>query len=173
MNPDALTIALKPRTPSIRVERLLPGPLERAWAFLTEADKLALWFAEADGDLGPERRVGLRFRAETVGRPQDVLSTYVVTRWEPNRALAVEWLGPDDDGAGGGSQVLFELEPRGDRVLLAISHTRLPEAELADVGGGWTAHTAVLSARLEGSSPPPLVTLAYSVEAALKARLAA
>lgn len=168
-----LTITLEPKTRTLRVERLLPGPLEKAWAFLTEAEKLKLWFADADGDLGPERRVRLTFRAEAVGRPEDVPSVYVVTRWEPNRALGVEWLGPDDDGAGGGSQVLFELEPQGERVLLAISHTRLPEAELADVGGGWTAHTAVLASHLAGEAPPHLLSIARATEAALKARLAA
>ncbi|WP_234274916.1 hypothetical protein [Billgrantia zhangzhouensis] len=30
---------------SIRFERLLPGPIERVWAFLTESDKRGLWLA--------------------------------------------------------------------------------------------------------------------------------
>jgi uncharacterized protein YndB with AHSA1/START domain len=168
---DDLAIALDPKTRTVRLERLLPGPVERAWEHLTRADKLKLWFAEADGDLGPERRVELRFRAEVIERPADVLSTYVVTRWEPNRALEVDWLGAEE--SEGGSRVLFELEPRGDKVLLVISHTRLQPAEMADVGGGWTGHTAVLAARLSGAAPPPLMAVCSAAEAALKARLAA
>ena len=30
---------------SIRFERLLPGPIERVWAYLVEPDKRALWLA--------------------------------------------------------------------------------------------------------------------------------
>ncbi|MEQ8750919.1 MAG: hypothetical protein RIC52_14200 [Amphiplicatus sp.] len=30
---------------SIRFERLLPGPIERVWAYLTEPEKRAEWFA--------------------------------------------------------------------------------------------------------------------------------
>lgn len=32
---------------SIRFERLLPGPIERVWAFLTESDKRGQWLAPA------------------------------------------------------------------------------------------------------------------------------
>ncbi len=33
---------------AIRLERLLPGPIERVWAFLTESDKRARWLAAGD-----------------------------------------------------------------------------------------------------------------------------
>jgi uncharacterized protein YndB with AHSA1/START domain len=33
----------EPRT--IRIERLLPGPIERVWAFIYEPEKRAQWFA--------------------------------------------------------------------------------------------------------------------------------
>jgi uncharacterized protein YndB with AHSA1/START domain len=169
---SGLMIALKPEAEGVRVERVLPGPLERAWAWLTEADKLGQWFAEADGDLGPERRVKLRFRAEVIERPRDYVSEFVVTRWEPNRALGCTWVDPeaDEDAA---SHVLFELEPRGEQVLLVISNTRLPRSDWADVAGGWTGHTAVLLAHLAGRTPPGLLAVCEAAEAGLKARLAA
>lgn len=167
-----LLIALDPKARGVRVERLLPGPLERAWAWLTEADKLGQWFAEADGDLGPERRVNLRFRAEVIERPRDYVSQFVVTRWEPRRALSCDWVDPDA-GEAAASQVLFELEPRGEQVLLVISNTRLPERDWADVAGGWTGHTAVLAARLSGRTPPALLPVCEAAEAGLNARLAA
>ena len=38
-----------PRT--VRLERILPGPIERVWAWLTESDERARWFAAGDMDL--------------------------------------------------------------------------------------------------------------------------
>ena len=38
---------------TIRFERLLPGPIERVWAYLTESDKRAKWLAAGDMDLRP------------------------------------------------------------------------------------------------------------------------
>ena len=45
---------------TVRLERLLPGPIERVWAYLTESAKRATWFAAgtfvciATSDLLPE-----------------------------------------------------------------------------------------------------------------------
>ncbi|MEU7678310.1 hypothetical protein AB0C42_26245, partial [Micromonospora taraxaci] len=30
---------------TLRIQRLLPGPIERVWAYLTESDKRATWLA--------------------------------------------------------------------------------------------------------------------------------
>ena len=30
---------------TVKMERLLPGPVERVWAYLTESDKRARWLA--------------------------------------------------------------------------------------------------------------------------------
>ena len=38
---------------TIRFERLLPGPIERVWAFLTESEKRKLWLAAGDFELRP------------------------------------------------------------------------------------------------------------------------
>ena len=39
---------------TLRLERLLPGPIERVWQYLTESDKRATWLAAGD----VEQRVG-------------------------------------------------------------------------------------------------------------------
>ena len=38
-------LATATATDTVRLERLLPGPIERVWAYLTEPDKRATWFA--------------------------------------------------------------------------------------------------------------------------------
>ena len=36
---------------TVKVERLLPGPVERAWAYIVESDKRAKWLAAGEFDL--------------------------------------------------------------------------------------------------------------------------
>ena len=38
---------------TLRIERRLPGPIERVWAYLVESEKRALWFAGGVWDLHP------------------------------------------------------------------------------------------------------------------------
>jgi uncharacterized protein YndB with AHSA1/START domain len=46
---------------TVRLERLLPGPIERVWAYLTESDKRATWFAGGTFDLRVGGRADLHF----------------------------------------------------------------------------------------------------------------
>ena len=39
---------------TVRFERLLPGPIERVWAFLTESDKRAQWLCGGDVETGQD-----------------------------------------------------------------------------------------------------------------------
>ena len=44
-------------TATVRLERLLPGPIERVWAFITESDLRRQWLAAGEFELtvgGPE-----------------------------------------------------------------------------------------------------------------------
>ena len=59
MNDDARSTLIKPST--IRFERLLPGPLERVWAYLTESKKRATWLAGGEFDLRVGGRIELIF----------------------------------------------------------------------------------------------------------------
>ena len=45
---------------TVKLERLLPGPIERVWAYITEADKRAKWLCGGRFEL----RVGARIRME-------------------------------------------------------------------------------------------------------------
>ena len=50
-------VATNPTT--VRIERSLPGPIERAWEYLTDSEKRGKWFAS--GNLtSPFTRGGLR-----------------------------------------------------------------------------------------------------------------
>ncbi len=67
---------------------------------------------------------------------------------EPPRKLAFTWQR--------GGEVTFELEPRGNKVLLTVVHRRLPDrATMLKVAAGWHAHLDVLVARATDSEPEP------------------
>jgi uncharacterized protein YndB with AHSA1/START domain len=71
-----------------------------------------------------------------------------ITELDPPRKLAFAWEGSGD--------VTFELEPKGNEVLLTVIHRRLPDrATLLKVGAGWHMHLDVLVARTTGKEPEP------------------
>jgi len=55
---------IKPST--IRFERLLPGPVERVWAYLTESKKRATWLAAGEFDLRVGGKIELHFDNESL-----------------------------------------------------------------------------------------------------------
>ena len=59
MKEDPRATLIKPST--IRLERLLPGPIERVWAYLTESNKRATWLAAGEFDLRIGGRIELHF----------------------------------------------------------------------------------------------------------------
>ena len=89
---------------TVRFERLLPGPIERVWEYLTQADKRATWFAGGEMELRRGGKVELRFRHADLSQPGEVppekyrkvheegLITYgEITRCEPPRLLSFLW----------------------------------------------------------------------------------
>ena len=153
MNPIATLI--KPST--IRFERLLPGPVERVWAYLTESKKRATWLAGGEFDLRVGGKIELIFHNDKLTEETAPAGGGMkkmegkITRLDPLRLLAHTWKWGEGD-----SDVVYELEPRGKDVLLTIHH-RLPEAGGINrgVGGGWATHVGILVDLLEGKKPRP------------------
>jgi uncharacterized protein YndB with AHSA1/START domain len=146
---------------TVRLERLLPGPVERVWAYITESDKRATWLAAGEFDLRLGGRIRLEFNNSNLSCEKTAPAKYkdrqmssfegVITRLEPMRALAHTWM-----WNGGNTEVTYELTPRGKQVLLAIVHRRLEGRELvASVMGGWDVHTGILADVLSGEEPRP------------------
>ena len=143
---------------TVKLERLLPGPVERAWAYLTESDKRATWLAAGEFDLRVGGKVELIFENDKLSDEKAPPGARAggtrrfegtITRLEPNRALAYSW-----NWDGRDSDVLYELAPKGKDVLLTIQH-RLPDDRelVCAVGGGWATHTGILADQLNGAKP--------------------
>ena len=156
MKEDPRSTLIKPST--VRFERLLPGPVERVWAYLTESKKRATWLAAGEFDLRVGGRIELIFENDKLSDESRGAGVRKfegrITRLEPLRALAYSW-----NWDGRDSAVLYELTPKGKDVLLSIEH-RLPEdqALIKGVGGGWATHVGILADQLNGVKPRPFWT---------------
>jgi uncharacterized protein YndB with AHSA1/START domain len=146
---------------AVQFERLLPGPIDRVWKYLTDSELRGTWLAS-----GPmEQRAGgaatLHFQHANLTSHDEtppekyrsmmekgVTSVSTVVRCEPPRLLTITW---DDD-----SEVTFELAAKGEQVLLTLTHRRLKtRGDVINVSGGWHSHLGILEERLRGEEPRP------------------
>lgn len=166
---------------TVRIERLLPGPIERIWAYLTESEKRGKWLAPGEMDLRVGGRVELKFfhaHLSAEKTPPEKYKQYQkgatvygrITRCEPPRLLSYSWGGgPSED-----SEVTFELTPGGKEVLLVLTHRRLGDrTTMVSVAGGWHTHLGILIDHLNGVEPRPFWSTHAKLEAEYEKRFAA
>lgn len=147
---------------TLRLERLLPGPIERVWQYLTDSDKRATWLAEGKVEQRVGGRVDHTFRNSQLSPENDVPPPKYshcagetpmvgkVTACEPLRLLSYIW----NAGSEEESEVSFELEQQQDQVKLTVTHRRLNNAEeRLSVAGGWHTHLNILRDILHGKTP--------------------
>jgi uncharacterized protein YndB with AHSA1/START domain len=136
---------------TLKIQRLLPGPVDRVWAYLTESELRRQWLASGQMETKADTPFELVWRNDELSDPPGTrpegfgaehrLESRILT-FEPGRKLAFTW----NQG-----EVSFELEPAGDKVLLTVIHRRLPDrAQLLNVSAGWHAHLDVLVTRISG-----------------------
>lgn len=136
---------------TLQIQRLLPGPVERVWAYLTQSDLRRQWMASGAMELKVGAPFVLTWRNNELSdppgqRPEGFSDEHslesVILALDPGRKLVFTW---------NKGEVSFDLEPAGDKVLLTVTHRRLPDrAQLLNVSAGWHAHLDVLVARIEG-----------------------
>ncbi len=164
---------------AVRLERLLPGPIERVWEYLTDGEKRATWLAGGEMELRVGGRVEHRFHHPELSHEKEPPQEYrrfdtvfvmhgTVTRCEPPRLLSYTWGGGDEV-----TEVTFELTPTDEGVRLVVTHRRLARPEdMAEVAAGWHAHLGLLADRLEGREPRGFWTAHMRAKAEYDARFA-
>ncbi len=140
---------------TLRLQRRLPGPIERVWSYLVDSELRRQWLAAGPMNPQPGASFELVWRNDELsasaserpaGFPEESRATCKVTAVEPLRRLSFDWPGVGD--------VSFELEPIGDEVLLTVTHRQLPDRQLTVmVGAGWHMHCDILAARIAGTQP--------------------
>ena len=158
--PDTYGTLVEPAT--LRIERLMPGPIDRVWAYLTQSDLRRQWLASGDM-LGKDEqpKTGTDFEltwrndelTDPPGRrPEGMGATHSqecrLLAFDPPHRLAFTF--------GGAGEVLFELAEAGDAVRLTLVHSRAPNrSTLLMVSAGWHMHLDVMEARLADRRPAP------------------
>ena len=152
---DAYGVLTEPAT--LKIQRLLPGPIERVWAYLTESDLRRRWLAAGHMEMKVGAPIELVWRNDQLTNPpgqrppgfsDEHRMQSRITELDPPHKLAITW------GSTGG--VSFELEPQGNDVLLTVIHRRVADrAILLRVSAGWHMHLDILVARATGKEPEP------------------
>ncbi|HEY1944557.1 MAG TPA: SRPBCC family protein [Roseiarcus sp.] len=155
MTLSAYGVLTEPAT--FKIERLLPGPIERVWAYLTDSDLRRTWLAAGQMDMKIGAPFELVWRNDELTKPpgqrpagfsDEHRMQSRITELDPPRKLSFSWSGSGD--------VTFELTPQGDEVLLTVIHRRLPDrGRLLMVGAGWHRHLDILVDRARGREPEP------------------
>lgn len=135
---------------TVKIERLLPGPIERVWQYLTDPDKRRQWLAGGEMQQRHGGRVELIFRNSELSENGDLPSMKYadcagevsifgeILACQPPHVLAYTW---GDDN----SEVRFELSAEAEQVRLTVVHSRLPSREhMISVASGWHTHLDIL-----------------------------
>lgn len=161
---------------TVQITRRLPGPIERVWAYLTDADKRRQWLAGGPMELRSGGDITLTFHnSELTGNDGTPPPKYEahgcqmemnasVLDCEPPHRLRHTW--------GGDSEVCFTLAADGDEVVLEVTHTRIASRDMMlSVSAGWHTHLDILVARLTDTPPPGFWPRHTALEAAYDQRI--
>ena len=142
---------------ALLLERLLPGPIDRVWSYLTDSDLRRQWLAAGAMGEMVGAQVELVWRNDELtdppgtrpeGMDDEHRMTCEVLECDAPLRLAISW------GSTGG--VTFTLQERGADVLLTVTHRRVADrAVLLNVSAGWHSHVDVLEAKLRGTAATP------------------
>jgi len=168
---------------TVRVERLLPGPIGRIWTYLTDSEMRGTWLAAGDMELHAGGRVELKFiHSQLSDYAEPIPERYrqfeqghtnygIVTRCEEPFLLGYTWGNESVDA----SEVTYELIPSGEDVFLVLTHRRLSgEREvMASVAAGWHTHLDILGDQLNGRMRRAFWSTHALMEAEYEKRLSA
>ena len=147
---------------TVRFERMLAGPIDRVWSYLTDGEKRAKWLAGGDTEPREGGQIELHFHhaslsnktdiekpAKYADMPEEVRFSGTVTRYEPPNIFAHTWEWENEC-----TEVCYELEECGDAVRLVLTHRKLDSREdKLNVSTGWHTHLDILCEVLEGREP--------------------
>lgn len=143
---------------TLNIQRLLPGPIERVWSYLTDGELRRKWLAAGQMQTKVGASFELVWRNDELTNPpgkrpagfgEEHRMQSRVVECSPPRKLVFTW--------GESGEVSIELEPKGDKVLLNLVHRRVTErAMLLNVSAGWHVHLDILSSRLGETEPLPM-----------------
>lgn len=142
---------------TLTIKRMLPGPIERAWSYIVDGELRKKWLAAGAMEQHVGAPVELVWRNDELacplgtrpeGMPAEHSMKCEILAIDAPHMLKISW------GSTGG--VTFNLEERGEEVLLTLTHHRVEDPTvLNNVSAGWHAHLDVMEAELRGTPAKP------------------
>lgn len=142
---------------TLKIERMLPGPVERIWAYLTHGELRRKWLAAGEMRMTKGADFELVWRNDELSDPpgirpegfsEEMRMTSTILDVDPPRRLVFSW--------GENGEVSFELEPMGKEVLLTVIHRRISDRKnMLLVGAGWHQHLDTLVEIASGRKARP------------------
>ncbi|MBO9136548.1 SRPBCC family protein [Rhizobium sp. B230/85] len=142
---------------TLTIQRKLPGPIERIWAYLTDSDLRRQWFAAGVFPEATGAEFELVWRNDELagseaGRPDGFAAEHGMKSellvCEPPHRLAFSW--PPR------GEVAIELKSLGSHVLLTLTHQRISDRRnMVMIGAGWHMHLDILVALATDTGPEP------------------
>lgn len=164
---------------TFRMVRILDADPETVWRYLTQSELRYQWFSGGSDATGAGETVELVFdhdnlSADDVPYPADyakwkgAVGRETVIEFDPPRVFAISW----DGGKEGVAR--FELEDAGaGKTRLILTHSGITgPAPMANFGGGWHSHLAVLEGLFNGAPVRNFWALHAESEAKVAASLA-
>jgi uncharacterized protein YndB with AHSA1/START domain len=154
---------------TVKFERLLPGPIERVWSYLTESEKRAQWLCGGDVETTADGHVDMHFHNVSLSSDEDIprpdkyndkpeKMSFVgkVTRCEPPHVLEHTW----------------EFGEESSEVCLVLTHRRLESSDtVLSVSCGWHTHLNLLVDVLESKKLRPFYKMQLQYESEYGQRL--
>ena len=142
---------------TLKIERRLPGSLERVWSYLTDGELRRQWLAAGDMTLEAGSTFELVWRNDELTDPpgekpegfscEHRMESRILEVNPPHR-LVFTW--------GESGEVSFDLKEDDGKVLLTIIHQRISDRNMSlMVGAGWHMHLNILRSKLSGETPEP------------------
>ena len=164
---------------TFRMVRILDAEPATVWRYLTQAELRRQWFSGGTDAMGVGETVEMVFNhdelsADDVPYPEQyakwkgAVGRETVIEYDPPHVLAISW----DEGKEGTAR--FELaDAGGGKTRLTLTHSGITgPAPMANFGGGWHSHLAVLEGLLKGEPVRDFWALHADSEAKVAAVLA-
>jgi uncharacterized protein YndB with AHSA1/START domain len=138
---------------TVEFKRVMPGPIERVWAFITERNNLARWLG--DGVLGPAgTRYELKIEGPELPHSTGARIVGTVTRYEPPTGITFTWnhLAPGATQPSIAESIVeIDLASQNEKVVFTLRHSRIDRSFTTRLSTGWHAFLDALRNRLEGN----------------------
>ncbi|MFW3172094.1 SRPBCC family protein [Geodermatophilus sp. CPCC 206100] len=131
----------------LEFRRSWPDPIDDVWSAVTEPERLARWIGRYEGERGPGGQ-GLFFMTHE-GDDEPAGSPATIVECAPPQRLVVDTAGPGETW-----RLELDLTEEAGRTVLVFRQRFAPEADVADVAGGWHWYLDRLEAEVTGGEGP-------------------